>query len=405
LCSIIILCFVALSFWYFSRRIAHSGSAFAYVSSTLGPLFGFVVGWSLFFFYLASAADTSALVGIFSASLGRNLGFNISWIYPAIVAILIALFFSYRDLRVSARLMLVLEISSMVGLIIFGAYVLFETQLKSELSIKPFMPPSVFSGWVGVGHSLIFCILSFSGFEGAATLAERTKNPKFSIPVALFSAVIVSGLFFFFMAYTQVIGFGLSNIDKLSTSDAPLNYLALSFSSRPVALMIDAALLLSGISCVIGSATASSNMISVLGSAGLSKSLSITHKRFGTPTFSVLLVAFLMFASILFLGLIIGPVNFFGYVGTVGTLLIVIVYFFVCLSASISSYKSSVFSWMLIGFIGFVFMLWPLFNAFSPTSTGFYTWLPYVALLYIFVGIVIGYIKFASGTQVVDLTE
>src|SRR5271154_3095774 len=63
---------VALSFLPLPRRVAHAGSAYAYISHTFGSRMGFVAGWSLLLTYLGFATGQAALVGSFgSAALKR----------------------------------------------------------------------------------------------------------------------------------------------------------------------------------------------------------------------------------------------------------------------------------------------------------------------------------------------
>src|SRR3974390_407273 len=43
---------VALSFMAFTHRVAHAGSAYAYIAHTFGSLPGFLAGWALLLTYL-----------------------------------------------------------------------------------------------------------------------------------------------------------------------------------------------------------------------------------------------------------------------------------------------------------------------------------------------------------------
>jgi amino acid transporter len=43
---------VALSFMAFTHRVAHAGSAYAYISHTFGSRAGFIAGWTLLLTYL-----------------------------------------------------------------------------------------------------------------------------------------------------------------------------------------------------------------------------------------------------------------------------------------------------------------------------------------------------------------
>jgi len=70
-------------------------------------------------------------------------------------------------------------------------------------------------------------MLSFAGFEGAATLGEETGNPKRTVPVAVLGTVALTGTFYVFAPYVRVVGFGIGNINPRAAEGAPLNALAL----------------------------------------------------------------------------------------------------------------------------------------------------------------------------------
>lgn len=86
-------------------------------------------------------------------------------------------------------------------------------------------------GWWGVGYAVVFAVLSFAGFEAAATLAEEAGQPGRAIPIALLGSVVLAGLFFVFASYIQVVGFGMENMKALAADEAPLNTLALKYGT------------------------------------------------------------------------------------------------------------------------------------------------------------------------------
>src|SRR6202167_5367103 len=108
-------------------------------------------------------------------------------------------------------------------------------------TLDSFRPSARFGGWTGLGYGMVYSILCYAGFEGAATLGEETINPRRNIPIALFGTVIGSGIFFIFVAYCEVVGFGPRGIRDLGASQAPLNDLALRYASPQLAIALDLA--------------------------------------------------------------------------------------------------------------------------------------------------------------------
>src|ERR1700730_17886905 len=65
---------VALSFMAFTHRVAHAGSAYAYIAHTFGARMGFIAGWTLLLTYVGFATGFAALVGSFGSAALKGLG-------------------------------------------------------------------------------------------------------------------------------------------------------------------------------------------------------------------------------------------------------------------------------------------------------------------------------------------
>jgi amino acid transporter len=76
---------VGLSFVGFSRRIAHAGSAYAYVGHTFGHRCGFIAGWTLLLTYVTYAGGVGALVGSFLQVAVQNFVSNLGSLSSSLV--------------------------------------------------------------------------------------------------------------------------------------------------------------------------------------------------------------------------------------------------------------------------------------------------------------------------------
>ncbi len=170
----ILLTLVGLSFVAFARRERSAGSAHAYIGRHFGPSAGYVAGWVLLLSYLCFGSGTSVLVGNFLVTATHPLGVQDVWSWAAIsiAALTLGLFLSWRDMRIAARLMLALDLVSIAAIILLGLHILSAVAETGPLPATPFRPDPA-SGWSGIGVALVFAVLSFAGFEGAATLAEE----------------------------------------------------------------------------------------------------------------------------------------------------------------------------------------------------------------------------------------
>src|SRR5471032_2823985 len=83
---------IALSFMAFTHRVAHAGSAYAYITHTFGSRAGFVAGWALLLAYLCFGSGQAALVGNFLAAFLRRFDVDIGarWVPVTGAAIVLA---------------------------------------------------------------------------------------------------------------------------------------------------------------------------------------------------------------------------------------------------------------------------------------------------------------------------
>jgi amino acid transporter len=379
---------VGLSFVLFARRIASAGSAYAYITTEFGPMVGFVVGWTLLLTYLVFGSAVAALVGVFLDAALSNYAVAAPklWTMHGSWAIAIGMVLAYRDMRLASRLMLALETISVLAITALGIMILRAVAVHGGLSWAPFFPDRNF-GWAGVGYAMVFAVLSFGGFEGAATLGEETAHPTRAIPIALLGAVFLTGAFYVFSSYSQVMGYGLTAMKELAGESAPLNALALRYGSRDFATLLDVAAAISAFSCVLSALSTSSRLLFALGRAGLAPRFGVVNARFGTPGAAVVACGAVMLVGVLTWAPAIGAATYFDNLGTIGTLSLILVYLCVTVGAAAYAVRTRQRMWAVFGGLGTVVLLWPLFNSVYPVPAYPGNLWPYVVVAYVLIGV------------------
>jgi amino acid transporter len=376
---------VALSFIAFTRRVANAGSAYAYISHTFGNRVGFIAGWSLLLTYLGFATAQAALVGSFTAAALKGLSVDVrsGWIVIGGVAMLVAWWLAYRDMRLAGRLMLGMEAAAVAGIIGLCTSILLQVRPGLAETAATLVPSANFGGWSGLGFGMVFCVLSFGGFEGAATLGEETHDPRRNIPIALLFTVLASGLFFTFVAYCEVIGFGADGIKALARSEAPLNDLALRYASPRLAIALDLAAAISCFSGMLGPLAAAGRVLFALGRGGLAPALGAVHPVHRTPAPAVSVSSLLVILPFLLWAPFVGAGNYYSYASTIGALALILVYVSVGAAETVESLRERRPVWSAVCLVGPALLLWVLYRNIYPVPDFPNNLWPYVALAWV----------------------
>jgi amino acid transporter len=376
---------VALSFMAFTHRVANAGSAYAYISHTFGNRLGFIAGWSLLLTYLGFATGQAALIGSFTAAALKGLSIDIgaAWLGIGGGAMLLAWWLAFRDMRLAGRLMLGLEAAAMAGVAALCVSILIQVRPGMLQTAASFQPSASFNGWSGLGFGMVFCVLSFGGFEGAATLGEETRNPRRNIPIALLFTVIASGLFFTFVAYCEVVGFGAGGIKALGNSQAPLDDLALRYATPRLAIALDLAAAVSCFSGMLGPLAAAGRVLFALGRGGLAPRLAGVHPVHGTPAPAIALAAILVIVPFLLWAPFVGAGGYYSYTSTIGTLALILVYISVGAAETVEAWRELRPIWSATCVMGPVLLLWVLYRNIYPVPEFPNNLWPYVALAWV----------------------
>ncbi len=379
---------VALSFAAWSRRLSHAGSAYGFITEAFGSKWGFMAGWALLLSYICYGAGASALVGSFAEAALRNSSWQPPrlWLIVSIASILVSTFLASRNMQLSGRAMVALQGVSLIAILTLALRILGKTAGSHTLSLRPFAPSAAHHGWAGVGYGIVFAVLSFAGFEGAATLGEETNHPRRNVPIALIGTLLISGALYVLVSYAQVLGYGLENVQALAADSAPLDTLAVRYASKGYAVALDAAAALGSFACVIASISAAGRMLFALGRAGLAPFAGRIHPKHGVPANAILITGAVLLFGLLGWALPTDPSFYYGATGTIGTLSIILVYMAVAWAQARNAGKQWRGWGAAAGILGVVLLLWPLYNSIYPIPAYPASLWPFVLLAWLACG-------------------
>jgi amino acid transporter len=200
---------------------------------------------------------------------------------------------AYRDVKVSAELMLWIEVLSVSLILIVLITLLFRFGLQLDLDQFRLKGVKLSS----LGPALVLSIFSFVGFESATAMGSETRDPLRTIPRAVMQCAIFIGLFFMLCSYSEVMGFRGEQA-QLSDSTSPLHLLAAKAGISPLGVAIDFGALVSMFACVLACTTAAARVLMKMAHGGLlPRRLEAANRRHGTPGAAIAFSAALMFAS------------------------------------------------------------------------------------------------------------
>ena len=284
----------------FARRSASPGSLYSYAADTLPPVFGVVAAWGLLLAYIATGASVAGGALYYAGVLWQQFFHWAKWMPQAppalptlIVVCAAAAFVAYRDVKLSAELMLWIEVVSVSLILIVLAVMVFRFGFQFDMDQFRLKGVSM----AALGPALVLAMFSFVGFESATTLGGEAKEPLKTIPRAVLQCAILAGVFFMLCSYSEVLGFK-GESSKLSDSASPLHLLAAKAGISLLGVGIDIGAAVAMFACVLACTTAAARVLMRMAHGALLPAvLERTSKRQGTPGVAVALSAGLMFAA------------------------------------------------------------------------------------------------------------
>jgi amino acid transporter len=379
----------------FSRSMPTAGLAYTFNTAAYGRGTGFVSGWVLGFAYLMVGPMLVAAIGSFGTEfLDQEL--HISgvpwWVVSAVIVGIIFLIGRsgvQRSVQ-TAMIFLLLEVTVMLAL--FGTVL--GDGGKEGLSLAPFAPGNSLEGISGLGYGMLWGILMFVGFESAGTLGEEARDPRRSVPRALFLAVGLIGVFYVLSTYAAAIGFGKSGAHAFAKDSGPWNTLADQYWGAKVAWIVSLTVLNSQFANLLSGSNAAVRMLYAMGRERmLPHRLGHTNAA-GSPVSAW--IAYLAITVVITFGLgaAMGPLGVYSFMGTILGLGIILIY--IAMSIGLVRYawtheraEFSAFRHGVVPIVSSILLLLPIYGLLWPRPDWPYNLVPYIVVAWILGGIVL----------------
>jgi amino acid transporter/signal transduction histidine kinase len=309
----------------FARKLPSAGGFYTYVSRGLGEKAGAFTGFIFFIYAGVLPAEVTLIWSGITHDLIRHYAhLNVSWVVWEILILSLVAYLAFTGVQRSTRVAMV------AGMVEMGVFVALSVALllhpASPVNFKPFLPSSSPAGWAGIlGFGLVYGILGFTGFEGAAPLAEETQNPRRNIPLSVILSALILGFVYVLAAFAVVPGWGAGHLQGFSSSGSPFTELA-SRLWGPAWIFIYLAMTNSSLACCLASTNASARVLYSMGRVGLLPLFGHVDSVHRTPSYAILFQSVVSILLALVSGLLWGTVMGFAVLAITLTFGAVVIY-------------------------------------------------------------------------------
>jgi amino acid transporter len=376
----------------FSRAHPSTGGFISYVGKTFGGTSAVTTALLCGAGYIIAISSVLAICGGYlSIVLQYYFNVDIPWVIFSVVFTAGAIVMIIRGVAVSTKLaglffgfeMLVLIVVSVAALIKNGGH----------LSAVPFEPSHITNGFSGLAAGFPLAIYLFIGWENSAALAEETGNPRRNVPRAVFLSIALMVVGYILYSYATATGFKY-NVTALSGAEIPFINVSHDIAAW-LAFFAYIAGITSTLGVLISAVNSQARLIFNAGREGLlPRWLGKVHPVRRTPVNAIF--AFIAIATVIILvwallHLIGGDsgsmsaLNFFVESSTMGTILILVVYFLsnLALPFYYRRYRPQEFSVLkhaVLPILGMIAIAVPVYYLVKPGQASPYDWFPYAAL-------------------------
>jgi len=371
----------------FARYSSCSGSLYTYATRSLPPVFSQMAGWAMLMAYVATAASVAGgfmnYANVFAMELFHRPA---PPVLMAAVCVGGATYIGYRDVQVSAQLMLWIEGASVTLISVVMLLLLWQNGLHLDLAQLHLSGVTA----SGVRLGVVLSIFSFVGFESAASLGAEAANPLKTIPQAIVRSAVFAGVFFTLCAYLETLGMHKLNQD-LGTSPAPMRALAALAGVGRFGELIDIGALISMFAATMACLTAAARILLKMAKNGLAHpSLARTHSKNATPHLAVLAIGMAILLPVVYLAAKgFGGGDIYGWLGSLSVYGFITAYGLAAVALPVYLKRNGHLTKgaLLLSIAAMLAMLLALVGTLYPVPTERpYNWLPYLYLIYLACG-------------------
>lgn len=426
LLATIVLTIFSIGYAAMAARVSSVGGFYSFISQGIGREVGMSAGITSLACYSLFEASLTGLFAFFGNKwLSDHFGINVPWVVLALFMIALIAVLSYRDVKLSVKILGVALIAEVAILVIFVLGVLssgvsFNLEnlnvfnVYTALAAQTVGTVAIPAGAAAVGIFMAFW--SWVGFEMAPNYAEESRDPKHIIPRSLYISVVGLGIFYVIVSWCAVSAYPTEGdmaakafSDGVNFFLTPIQQFVGNWAYELMFILI----LTSSFACGMAfHNTASRYMYSLAREGVLPKSIAETHDHHKSPHKASVVQSVLAAVWVVLYGLGYGfddPsgqawLGVYTLFAVLGTGLLLVLQAVVSLAVILWFKKNgggNVFTTLIAPAVSFVAQIWLVYTLIANLATlggtnGFAQSIPYIGLAIIVVGLVWGFVLKSS---------
>ncbi len=385
----------------FTKMEPSAGSFITYVETGLGPRAGVVTALLVAVGYtVAMSAVFTMSGGMVALTIAHYTSWNIAWGPLTLVLTAGAIWLTIRGVRLSTTAV-GLAVLIQVTIMILVCIVVLVDQ-RAHLSGAPFSWAHLTGGLAGLSAGFPLALYMFIGWENGPALAEECRDPRRTVPRALFISVAIAVALFTFFAYSTITGFNY-DVSSIGRSSVPFLSVADHYLGG-AAILAWLAGVVSVLATLVAGTNSQARMLFDGGRTGLLPAgLGRLRGKVDTPVNALLAMAAvglgiigIWWVSHLASGNTgsMDPVGLYAECSTMGTIVILFVYLLTTLSLPAFMWRRhrnsfSILRHVTVPILGSLTLLVPFVELCKPGQPAPYSVFPYIALAIVAVAVAI----------------
>lgn len=193
-----------------SRHVANAGAFYAYVSRGLGHPVGVGAAWVALLAYNLLQVGLYGVIGAAASPLLEMwLGLSLPWWLIALVAWLIVGVLGLQQVDINGRVLAVLLCAEVAVIAVFS-FASVGNPAGGTIAFTTLDPGNLFAP--GIGAILALGVLGFVGFEAATVFTEESKDPRRTVPTAMYTAIAIIAVLYALAAWAMSVAVGPDQI-------------------------------------------------------------------------------------------------------------------------------------------------------------------------------------------------